>query len=74
VKLVPNTDVITDHARRLIEQRLAKEALDKIRDQITTQAAAYSLPADLTDRMRARLTENRELAWDDALAIIIRDL
>ena len=36
--LGPDADVITDHARRLIEQRLAQEALDKVRDQITTRS------------------------------------
>jgi hypothetical protein len=65
---------VTLHARRLIEQRLAEQVLDKFRDQITAQAAAYSLPTDLTDLVRALLAGKRELAWDDALAMIIARL
>ena len=52
-KVVPNAGTIEVHARRLIEQRLAREALAEIRDQITRQAAATALPVDIEDQLRS---------------------
>ncbi len=71
VKVVPDADIIEVHARRLIEQRLARAALAEIRDQITRQAAATALPVDIEDQLRSCLARHSALSWDDALAQII---
>jgi hypothetical protein len=71
-KVVPEPEIIEQHARRLIEQRLAKEALDKIRDQLAKEAAAHELPSDLGDQVRRLLTEQPQVSWDGALATILR--
>jgi hypothetical protein len=70
-KVVPKADIIEQHARRLIEQRLAENALDKIRDKLATEAAAHKLPVDLVDQVRRRLDREPEQSWDSALAAIL---
>jgi hypothetical protein len=72
-KVVPNAATLSAHARRLIEQRLGEKALDEIRDRIAAEAATYPLPANLGDQVRDILAEDRELAWDHALAAILRE-
>ncbi len=58
-------------ARHLIERRLAREALDEIRDRITIQASAAALPERIEVQLRGYLARHPSLAWDDALAQII---
>jgi hypothetical protein len=70
-KVVPNAGTIGAHARRLIEQRIAREALDGFRDRIAKQAAATPLPVDIEVQLRSYLARHPSLAWDDALAQII---
>jgi hypothetical protein len=70
-KVVPDAGTIEAHARRLIEQRLAREALAEIRDQITRQAAATALPESIEVQLRSYLAHHPSLSWDDALAHII---
>ncbi len=66
-----DADIIEAHARRLIGQRLAREALAETRDQITRQAAATALPESIGVQLRRHLARHPSLAWDDALAQII---
>jgi hypothetical protein len=70
-KVVPDPRTIDAHVRRLIEQRLARDALAEIRDQITRQAAATPLPEGIEAQLRSYLAQHPSLAWDDALAQII---
>ncbi len=70
-KVVPDPATIEQHARRLIEQRLAKEELDRARDQLARKAAEHALPDDLDRRIRDLRAERRELSWDAALALIL---
>jgi hypothetical protein len=70
-KVVPDAGTIEAHARRLIEQRLAREALSEIREEIATAAARIALPENIESRLRRSLTARPELSWDDALADII---
>jgi hypothetical protein len=70
-KVVPDAGTIEAHARRLIEQRLAREALAELRDQFKRQAAATALPEGFEVHLRSHLARDPSLAWDDALAQII---
>jgi hypothetical protein len=71
-KVVPKADIIEQHARRLVEQGLAKEALDQIRDRLAEKATAHELPRDLNKQIRLMLKRQPELSWDMALAIILK--
>lgn len=72
-KVIPSDDIIEEHARRLIEQRLAREALAEIRDQIIREAAATALPVGIKVQLQSYLERHPGLAWDEALAQIIGD-
>jgi hypothetical protein len=72
-KVIPSDNIIEEHARRLIEQRLAREALAKIRDQIVGEAAATALPMGIKVQLQSYLARHPSLAWDEALAQIIGD-
>lgn len=71
-KVIPNPATIAAHAQRLVEQRLAEEALAGIRARLADEAATIPLPTDLEGRLRRALEEQPELSWDAALATIIR--
>jgi hypothetical protein len=71
-KVIPQPDILEQHARRLIAQRLAKDALNKVRDQLAAEAAACELPGDLDNQVRHLLAEQPELSWDMALAMILK--
>ncbi len=70
-KVVPDDGILERHARRLIEQGLAKKVLDKARPTLQLEAAATALPDDLHGRVRAALVERPELSWDLAVATLI---
>jgi hypothetical protein len=70
-KVVPDTSTVTIHARRLIEQNLAEQALDKIRDKITEQASSVRLPDDLKRQLQEELRRYPDLPWDVALSRIV---
>lgn len=69
-KVLPELSTIEVHARRLIEQHLARAALASIRHQVAADAANYVLP-DLEARLEACREQNPELPWDDALGQLI---
>jgi DNA topoisomerase VI subunit A len=73
-KVVPDADTIERHARRLIEQRLANQALEKMLEQIGKQAALATLPADLTQQTEEKLQEEPELSWDAAVLEVVQEL
>jgi hypothetical protein len=70
-KVVPDGAVLRQHARRLVEQHLTKEALDTMHDELARKAAAHELPRDLAARVRTLLTEQPELPWDVAVALAL---
>jgi len=70
-KLIPEDARLEQHARRLIEQRLAVAAIAPLKAEITEQAAATKLPADLRQRLAEVLTEEPQLPWDAALADVL---
>jgi hypothetical protein len=70
-KVVPTGEVLQQHARRLIEQQLTKEALDTMRDDLASKAAAYKLPRDLGGKVRKLLAKRPELPWDTAVALAL---
>ena len=53
-KVVPDRATLERHARRVIEQGLAEEALRENRARLQAEAASAALPADLDDRVRSR--------------------
>jgi hypothetical protein len=54
-KVIPADDVLEQHARRLIEQRPAEKAIEKLLREINANAAVTPLPADLRRAVKAKL-------------------
>src|SRR6516162_8554322 len=70
-KLIPNNNVIEEHARRIIKERLIEQAMAKISDELAAQSAAAELPQNLREEIGSLLSEERELPWDAAVARIV---
>ena len=72
-KVVPDAGTIEAHARRLIEQRLAEQAVDEIRAEIAKEASLIPLPDGLSQRIEAEVRRDHALPWDIALANVLDD-
>jgi hypothetical protein len=72
-KVVPDAEIIDVHARRLIEQRLAYQALVEFNQRLAIEVVGIALPEDIEVRLRDYLARHPSVAWDDALARIIAD-
>jgi hypothetical protein len=72
-KVVPDDDVLAQHARRVVEQELAVTAVEKLRPKICRRAAEMRLPADLRQQVEARLQRDPSQPWDAALAAIMEE-
>jgi hypothetical protein len=72
-KLIPEDALLEQHARRLVEQRLAGVAIARLKSKITKEAAAKKLPADLHRRLANVLALKPQLPWDAALADALAD-
>jgi Fe-S cluster assembly scaffold protein SufB len=66
--------VLEQQARRCLTQYLTQDALAKVRSEIAEQADAIELPDDLRERVDALIEERPDLAWDSAVAQIVRPL
>ncbi len=71
-KVIRDAGVFEQHARRIIEQRLAEQAFAKVSKEIANQEKAADLPGDLRQRIEAMLNEQSELPWDVTVARIVR--
>ena len=71
-KVVPPDDVMVSHARNVVARALTNRALETIRKQAESDAAAIKLPADLHDRVAALLEREPDLPWDLAVARIVK--
>lgn len=71
-KVVPAADMIEAHARQLLREQVAQREIAKLTDRIEATAAETMLPGDLRDRVIGALRSDPGLAWDGALAAILR--
>ena len=69
--MIPDNDSLERHARRLFEQKLAKELLDAACEEIAAKAAAHAPPPDLGARVVEMLADRPELPWDTAVALAL---
>jgi hypothetical protein len=69
-KLVPEDNVLKQHARRVLTRTLLNMRLDDIRPQVDAKAARIVLPADLRQQVEAALQRHPDIPWDLAVADI----
>jgi hypothetical protein len=72
-KVVPDQGTAEHHARRIIEQQLAQEAMREMLPKIHEQSESVQLPENLRSQIRDRLQEQPEIPWDGALADIVEE-
>ena len=71
-KIIPPRAVLEEHARHLLEERFAKEALEPLLAEIRERAKKENLPADLAERVDVELEKEPHLPWDAAVANVVR--
>ena len=71
-KVVPDNDVLEQHARHVLARALTNKALDAIRQKAEAEAASFQLPSDLHRRVVAALQRQRDIPWDFAVTDIAR--
>jgi hypothetical protein len=72
-KLIPQPEVIEQHARSLLAQRHLADLVKQHRQEIAARTASARLPDDLGNRVLELLLSRPELRWDEAVAIIMVD-
>jgi len=70
-KVIPDTGILHQHARHLLEAELTRELIRAHADEIARRSAATELPADLATRLSEVLRKEPALSWDQALARLI---
>jgi hypothetical protein len=70
-KVMPDTEVLQQHARHRLEIKLTDELIAGHAEEIARRAAATELPADLTARVIELLQREPALSWDQALARLV---
>jgi hypothetical protein len=71
-KVIPDPETLALQARRYYECTLAKELLDRHRDELKAKAAAMPIPPDLDLALEALLADQPELAWDMGVVEILK--
>jgi hypothetical protein len=70
-KIIPKDDVLIAHARRVLEQQLAKKAFDGIRKQIAPLVTGFKFPKNLQARVEQEIQQEPSLPWDLAVARVV---
>jgi hypothetical protein len=73
-KLIPDDEILKQHARRVIKERLTQAALSKIAEQIQQQTDTTKLPRNFRQRIERCLDQHPALPWDAAVALILNPL
>jgi hypothetical protein len=60
-KVVPDNDVLEQHARHILARALTNKALDAIRKKGESEAASFQLPSDLHRQVVAALQRQRDI-------------
>ena len=71
-KVVPDNDVLEQHARHVLTRALTNKALDAIRAKAESDAASVALPSNLHRQVLGALKLRPDVPWDFAVADIAR--
>ncbi len=69
-KVVPNTNTLARHARRVIARELTNRALQEMQDETAADGARIASPPDLHKQVEAMLAGEPGIPWDIAVARI----
>jgi len=74
IKLIPNDEVIENHARHVIGDIILEKAIAEVSKTLDEEVNATALPADLREQIERELKRRPAISWDDAVAWIIRKI
>jgi hypothetical protein len=66
-KLIPDEEILQQAYRRAVAVARYQEAIDKVRKEISAEAAESPVPADLAKKIGRLLKRDPELSWDQAI-------
>jgi hypothetical protein len=70
-KVVPDHDILEQHARCVIEQRPAETFLRDNRPVLQARASSIALPEDLDDKVWSVLKQKPDLSWDEVVSSVV---
>jgi hypothetical protein len=73
-EVVPNNDVLEQHARHVLIRALTNKVLEAIRAKAEEDAASIALPPKMHQKVVAALKRQPEVPWDFAVADIVREV
>jgi hypothetical protein len=71
-KVVPDDGVLHGAYRQMVARKLVVQRFESVLRNAEEIAKTTEIPADLRDRIVARLEDDRSLPWDDALAAEVK--
>jgi bisphosphoglycerate-dependent phosphoglycerate mutase len=71
-KVVPDNDVLEQHARHVLTRALTNKALEAIQAKAEEDAASIPLPSELHQQVVAALRSQPDIPWDFAVVDIAR--
>jgi hypothetical protein len=71
-KVVPDNDVLVQHARHVLTRALTNKALEAMRAKAEEDASSIPLPSKLHEQVVAALRRQPDIPWDVAVANIAR--
>ena len=69
LKVVPDDDLLAGTYRAFHRSQQLRERFEEMADAFDEEAAEIEIPKDLTERVRAILSEHGDLRWDDAIQV-----
>jgi hypothetical protein len=70
-KVIPAQPILEQACRRVQMHARITERMEDLRDEVEEEVKALPLPDDLVNRVRAILTERRELPWESAVRHVV---
>jgi hypothetical protein len=71
LKVVPDDDLLAGTYRAFHRSQQLRERFEEMEDKFDEEADEIEIPKDLTERVRAILSEHSDLRWDDAIQVVL---
>ena len=71
LKVVPDDDLLAGTYRAFHRSQQLRERFEEMEEKFDEEADEIEVPKDLTERVRAILSEHSDLRWDDAIQVVL---
>jgi len=72
-KVIPSEKILSNAYRRTVYEHRLKEEIDNIHEKVKEESESVEIPDNLKDEIEEILTDDKELAWDHAIAQIYKE-